>query len=65
MKTWVYRTVLFEKPDDRKLNALGSDGWELVALSAVEGSILAYYIFKRREGHDGEDAYIRRRSSGD
>ncbi len=43
---WEYKTVIGARTQD--LNALGADGWELVAAIPQPGDQTAYY-FKRRK----------------
>ena len=44
---WEYKAVGLSTayPDEKALNSLGSQGWELVGVSDVSGG--TYYLFKR------------------
>ncbi|HEX8070599.1 MAG TPA: hypothetical protein VF546_11650 [Pyrinomonadaceae bacterium] len=42
---WEYKTATFPYADEKALNAVGAQGWELVGVSDVAGSTI--YFFKR------------------
>lgn len=44
---WEYRTLVGYLLQDDKLNNLGADGWELVAVIPETGHGVREYIFKR------------------
>lgn len=46
LKTWEYKAVNQGSPypDEKELNALGAQGWELVSVVETNGQ---YYLFKR------------------
>jgi hypothetical protein len=46
MVKWEYKTV-FGNISDRKLNELGNEGWELVAVEPSENTMLKRCYFKR------------------
>ena len=41
---WEYTTLVIYGRDDKRLNALGEQGWELMAVS---GAAPAWFVFKR------------------
>lgn len=48
MVQWEYKTE-FGNISDRKLNELGSSGWELVAVEVNDNVFLRRYYFKRQK----------------
>jgi len=45
MQKWEYKWV--QEPDDKTLNALGAQGWELVTVVNTSGSGILRAYFKR------------------
>lgn len=53
MKKYEYKRIMYD-PNDRELNELGSDGWELVSVTVVPSgysskSVLKTFYFKREK----------------